>query len=192
MINFTSNRIKNKSYNQTSNNNKSNRTKIETKKPIIQLIDNQPVEIYCEVKGSRPAPVFSWYLDNEKLASNFYTQWPPSNSRASLSSTNSLSMNSRFFQQNSNLYSAQTVNSNQTTNVNNLNTLTTTALISNQHLAVSTLHFKPTADADGKQLICRAENSLLSDHRLSSIETHVQLDVQCKSFLNLFKNYFLF
>lgn len=186
-------RVKSKSNNAgssgPSSSSKNNQTKSpgETKKPVLQLVDDQPVEIYCEVIGSRPAPIFSWYLGDQKLPSNHYTQWPPSNSRAPLNNALigrpalPIAPSSAF---SSNFYSAQLVNSsNKTASVNsfsNSNTFTSTALISNQHLAVSTLHFKPTAEADGKQLTCRAENSLLSDHRYSSVEAHVQLDVQCK------------
>lgn len=180
------NRVKSKLNSPT--NGKTNRTKsssVEPKKPILQLVDDQPVEIYCEAIGSRPAPVFSWYLGDQKLPSNRYTQWPPANSRAPLTSSPidrpaSPVASSAF---SSNFYSAQLVNSNKSANSNsfsNSNTFASTALISNQHLAVSTLHFKPTADADGKQLTCRTENSLLADHRHSSVEAHVQLDVQCK------------
>ena len=184
-------RVKNKLNNADSSGpSKANRTKSpsETKRPVLQLVDDQPVEIYCEVIGSRPAPIFSWYLGDQKLPSNHYTQWPPSNNRAPL--TNTLAgrpaspvASSAF---SGDFYSAQLVNSsNKTASVNsnsfpNSKTFASTALISNQHLAVSTLHFKPTAEADGKQLTCRAENSLLIDHRHSSVEAHVQLDVQCK------------
>ena len=195
-MNSTINRVKNKlnsspSFNSSSKSNRTKSTNETVKKQILQLVDDQPVEIYCEVIGSRPAPVFSWFLGDQKLPSNHFTQWPPSNNRAPLT-TNSLTTKSSSSSFNHNFNSVQTVNNKTATNVNNLNNLnnlnafttTSTALISNQHLAISTLHFRPTADADGKQLACRAENSLqnslLSDHRLSSVESHVQLDVQCK------------
>ena len=170
--------------------NKSNRTKLtinDHKKQIIQLVDEQPVEIYCEVIGSRPSPIFNWYLGDQKLPSNHYTQWPPSNSRAPIppTVTNSLNAHRSTFNHHNNFYSAQS-SLNKTNNVNNLNSFnsfTDIALsISNQHLAISTLHFKPTYESDGKLLTCRAENSLLTDHRQSSIEHHVQLDIQCKYF----------
>lgn len=188
-INSTLNRVKNKLNTQTLN--KFNRTKsIESRKQIVQLVDEQPVEIYCEVIGSRPAVTFSWYLGDQKLPSNHYTQWPPSNSRAPLTSTLTSRTSSQFNNNPYSVHSNQTINVNS--NLNGLNKFTTTALISNQHLAISTLHFKPTADADGKQLTCRAENSLLSDHRLSSIETHVQLDVQCKFIIYYILDLFFF
>lgn len=189
-LNSDLNRVKSKLNSASPTNGKINRTKstpAEPKKPVLQLVDDQAVEIYCEVIGSRPAPFFSWYLGDQKLPSNRYTQWPPSNSRAPLTSSPidrpSPPVASPAFS--SNFYSAQLVNNNKTSSANsnsfsNSNTFASTALISNQHLAVSTLHFKPTADADGKQLTCRTENSLLSDHRHSSVEAHVQLDVQCK------------
>lgn len=192
-LNSAQSRVKSKLNNAGSTNlnnaGKANRTKLasETTKPLLQLVDDQPVEIYCEVIGSRPASIFSWYLGDQKLPSNHYTQWPPSNSRAPL--TNALIGRSPAATPafSSNFYSAQLVNSssNKTASVNsnsfsNSNTFASTALISNQHLAVSTLHFKPTAEADGKQLTCRAENTLLTDHRYSSVEAAVQLDVQCK------------
>lgn len=190
-INSTRN-FKNK-LNVSSSNSKLNRTKSAdeiNKKQILQLVEDQPVEIYCEVIGSRPAPLFSWYLGDQKLPSNHFTQWPPSNSRApSTNSLTSLPRSSSISLFNNNFYSAQSIsiNNNKTNSVNNLNNIASTALTVSNHIAISTLHFKPTVEADGKQLTCRAENTLLSDHRFSFVEHHVQLDVQCK-----FKNFIFF